>query len=104
MKQVTHMTTMTAFTLLQVTQKVKLTTEHDVFRQTVPDDLDTDMDSIFTSAGTTTKSEAVLMIMTYAARHSISGTQLHNLIKLINTLLGKEVVPVFISVQQIIQK
>ncbi|XP_073724631.1 uncharacterized protein [Misgurnus anguillicaudatus] len=66
----------------------------EAFRQTVPDDPDPEMDSILTSVGTTTKAEAVLMIMTYAARHNISGTQLHHLLKLINTLFGKEVVPV----------
>lgn len=54
---------------------------------------DKDMDSALMSAGTTTKAEALIMIMSHAARHNITGTQLDDLLKLINTLFGKEVLP-----------
>lgn len=53
----------------------------------------TDMDTVVMSAGTTTGAEAVLMVMSYAAKHNITGTQLDDLLKLINTLFGKEVLP-----------
>lgn len=33
------------------------------------------------------------MVMSHAARHNITGTQLDDLLKLINTLFGKEVIP-----------
>ncbi|XP_052008853.1 uncharacterized protein LOC127661929 [Xyrauchen texanus] len=64
--------------------------EDDPFRQI---GFDTDMDSVLMSAGTTTKAEALLMVMSHAARHNITGTQLHDLLQLINTLFGKEVLP-----------
>ncbi|XP_051982838.1 uncharacterized protein LOC127643926 [Xyrauchen texanus] len=64
--------------------------EDDPFRQI---GFDTDMDSVLMSAGTTTKAEALLMVMSHAARHNITGTQLDDLLKLINTLFGKEVIP-----------
>ncbi|XP_045928811.1 uncharacterized protein LOC123985378 [Micropterus dolomieu] len=54
---------------------------------------DTDMDLVLMSAGTTTEAEALLMVMSHAARHNITGTQLDDLLKLINTLFGKEVIP-----------
>ncbi|XP_031733820.1 uncharacterized protein LOC116400228 isoform X2 [Anarrhichthys ocellatus] len=54
---------------------------------------DKDMDSVLMSAGTTTKAEALIMIMSHAARHNITGTQLDDLLKLINTLFSKEVLP-----------
>ncbi len=37
--------------------------------------------------------EALLIVMSHAARHNITGTKLHDLLKLINTLFGKEVLP-----------
>ncbi len=64
--------------------------EDDPFRQI---GFGSDMDSVLMSAGTTTKAEALLMVMSHAARHNITGTQLHDLLKLINTLFGKEVLP-----------
>ncbi len=45
------------------------------------------------SAGTTTRAEAVLMVMSYAARRNITGTPLDDMLKLINSLFGKEVLP-----------
>ncbi|XP_045919674.1 uncharacterized protein LOC123979704 isoform X2 [Micropterus dolomieu] len=63
--------------------------EDDPFRQI---GFDTDMDLVLMSAGTTTKAEALLMVMSHAARHNITGTQLDDLLKLINTLFGKEVI------------
>lgn len=55
---------------------------------------DTDFDCFITSAGTTTRAEALLMVMSHAARHyNITGTQLDDLLKLINTLFGTEVLP-----------
>lgn len=45
------------------------------------------------SAATTTKAEALIMIMSHAARHNTTGTQLDDLLKLINTQFGKEVLP-----------
>ncbi|KAL7377185.1 hypothetical protein ABVT39_023428 [Epinephelus coioides] len=64
--------------------------EDDPFRQIGSD---TDMDCLLMSAGTTTKAEALLMVMSHAARHNITGTQLDDLLKLINTLFDKEVLP-----------
>ncbi len=64
--------------------------ENDPFQQI---GFDTDMDSVLISAGTTTRAEAVLMVMSYAARHNITGTQLDDMLKLINSLFGKEVLP-----------
>ena len=54
---------------------------------------DTNMDAVLMSAGTTTKAEALLMLMSHAAKHNITGTQLEDLLKLINILFGKEVIP-----------
>lgn len=64
--------------------------ENDPFQQI---GFDTDMDSVLISAGTTTRAEAVLMVMSYAARHNITGTQLDDMLKLINSLFGKEILP-----------
>lgn len=64
--------------------------EDDPFRQI---GFDTDMDSVLMSAGTMTKAEALLMVMSHAERHNITETQLHDLLKLINILFGKEVLP-----------
>ncbi|XP_049926274.1 uncharacterized protein LOC126406126 [Epinephelus moara] len=64
--------------------------EDDPFRQIGSD---TDMDCLLMSAGTTTKAEALFMLMSHAARHNVTGTQLDDLLKLINTLFGKEVLP-----------
>ncbi len=51
------------------------------------------MDSALISRGTTTKADALLMVMSHAARHNITGTQLDDMLKLINILFGKEVLP-----------
>lgn len=56
-------------------------------------DLQPDMDTALTATGTTTKAEAMLMIMSHAAKHKITGCQLHDLLQLINQLFGQEVVP-----------
>ncbi|CAM4638720.1 unnamed protein product [Leuciscus chuanchicus] len=55
--------------------------------------LQPDMDTALTAIGTTTKPEAMLMIMSHAAKHKITGCQLHDLLQLINKLFGQEVVP-----------
>ena len=52
-----------------------------------------DLATVLTSLGQTTKAEAVLMIMSFAARHHITGTALGNLLEMINTMFGHEVVP-----------
>ncbi|XP_070404820.1 uncharacterized protein [Nothobranchius furzeri] len=56
-------------------------------------DTDTDMDSALMSGGTTTRAEALLMVMSHAARHNLTGTQLDDVLKLRNALFGKEVLP-----------
>ncbi|XP_051807764.1 uncharacterized protein LOC127535044 isoform X2 [Acanthochromis polyacanthus] len=53
---------------------------------------DQDMDTVISPAGTT-KAEALLMVMSHAAKHNITGTQLEDLLTLINTLFGKEILP-----------
>lgn len=52
-----------------------------------------DMDRPLVATGTTSRAEALLMIMTYAARHQITGSALDDLLKLINHLFGQDVVP-----------
>ncbi|XP_045913156.1 uncharacterized protein LOC123975596 [Micropterus dolomieu] len=52
-----------------------------------------DMDTPLAATGTTSRAEALLMIMTYAARHQITGSALDDLLKLINHLFGQDVVP-----------
>lgn len=54
---------------------------------------DPDMDSKLIATGTTTKAEVLLMIMCHATRHNITGTQLSDLLELINCFFGKDVVP-----------
>ena len=54
---------------------------------------DTDMDIPLKATGKTSQAEALLMILTYAARHQITGSALDDLLKLINHLFGQEVVP-----------
>lgn len=51
-----------------------------------------DLDTVLTSLGQT-KAEAGLMIMSFAARHHITGTALGNLLEMINTMFGQEVEP-----------
>ncbi|XP_041834084.1 uncharacterized protein LOC121635090 [Melanotaenia boesemani] len=54
---------------------------------------DTDMDTSLKATGKTSRAEALLMILTYAARHQITGSALDDLLKLINHLFGQDVVP-----------
>lgn len=54
---------------------------------------DTDMDTPLKATGKTSRAEALLMILTYAARHQITGSALDDLLKLINHLFGQDVVP-----------
>ena len=51
------------------------------------------MDSVLDLAGTTTRAEAILMIMCHTAQHNITGTEPADLLTLINTLFGKDVIP-----------
>lgn len=51
------------------------------------------MDSPLIAGGTTTRAEALIMILTHAAKHQITGSQLDDLLKLINCLFGQDVVP-----------
>ncbi|XP_054592230.1 uncharacterized protein [Nothobranchius furzeri] len=74
----------------QVDSNIEDLPEDDPFGQI---GFDTDMDSALISGGTTTRAEALLMVMSHAARHNITGTQLDDLLKLINALFGKEVLP-----------
>lgn len=52
-----------------------------------------DLETVLTSLGPTKKAEAVLMIMSFAARHHIAGTASGNLLEMINPMFGQEVVP-----------
>nr|XP_021326613.1 uncharacterized protein LOC110438464 [Danio rerio] len=54
---------------------------------------DKGMDNILKSTGSITKAEALLLIMTHAAVHNITGCQLDDLLTLINFLFGNDVVP-----------
>lgn len=54
---------------------------------------DTGMDTVLKSTGSITKAEALLLIMSHAAVHNITGCQLDDLLKLINFLFGNDVVP-----------
>lgn len=65
------------------------TSEEDSFIQ-MPQD--SDLDSVITTSGTT-KAEALLMVMSHAAKHNITGVQLDDLLTLINTLFGREILP-----------
>ncbi len=55
--------------------------------------IDTGMDTFLKSTGSITKAEALLLIMTHAAVHNITGCQLDDLLRLINFLFGNDVVP-----------
>lgn len=54
--------------------------------------VNTDMDTPLMATGTTSRAEALLMIMTYAARNKITGSALDDLLKLISHLFGQDVV------------
>lgn len=54
---------------------------------------DTGMDTVLKSTGCIIKADALLLIMTHAAVHNITGSQLDDLLRLINFLFGNDVVP-----------
>ncbi|XP_048111205.1 uncharacterized protein LOC125302185 isoform X1 [Alosa alosa] len=51
------------------------------------------LDALLTARSNVSKAEALLMLMSYIAKHNITGVQLTDLLSLINQLFGHEVLP-----------